>query len=84
MATSLIKKDFLPLKTAVPIPVMTDNLAYHEEIECPQCSQRYILGYSDGEQFRLGRWVSTAQAAISRSHHAGHNLMALGLQGVPG
>ncbi len=50
---------------------------------------RYSLGIGgkgidSHEQFRLGRLVSTAQAAISRSHHAGHNLMALGLPGVPG
>jgi hypothetical protein len=62
---------------------MTDNLLHHEEITCPHCAQTYILGYSDGEQFRLGRWISIALAAISRNHDAGHNLMALPLPGIP-
>lgn len=83
MATSLIKKAFLPLKTAIPMPVMTDNLLNHEEIKCPHCPQPYILGYSEGEQFRLGRWRVRATTAISRSHGDGHELMALALPGIP-
>jgi hypothetical protein len=83
MATSLIKKAFLPLKTAIPMPVMTDNLLNHEEIKCPHCPQPYILGYSEGEQFRLERWRVRAGTAISRSHGDGHELMALALPGIP-
>ncbi len=83
MATSLIKKAFLPLNTARPIPVMTDNLVNHEEIECPHCQQRYAFGYSDGEQFRLPRWLAAATGAISRSHRDGHDLIALALPGIP-
>jgi hypothetical protein len=83
MATSLIKKAFLPLKTAMPIPVMTDNLLNHEEINCPHCPQTYILGYPEGEQFRLNRWRVRATTAISRSHGDRHELMALALPGIP-
>ncbi len=83
MATSLTKKAFLPLETAIPIPVMTDTLLYHEEIKCPLCPQEYSLGYSDGEQFRLDRWRERATSAVSRSHQDGHELMALSLPGIP-
>jgi hypothetical protein len=83
MPTSLIKKAFLSLDTVTPIPVMTDNLLNHEEINCPHCPQRFVLGYSGGEQNRLGRWLSTALKAISRDHNDGHRLMALNLPGIP-
>jgi len=83
MATSLIKEVFLPLKTAVPIPVMTDHLLHHVILDCPHCGQRYVLGYSDGEEFRLNGWTAMATDAISRSHRHGHDLMALALPGIP-
>jgi hypothetical protein len=40
MATSLIKKAFLSLNTAVQIPVMTDNLLSHEEVARPLSGRR--------------------------------------------
>jgi hypothetical protein len=83
MATSLIKKAFLPIETAIPMPVMTDNLLNHEDIKCPKCPQAYVLGFSDGEQHRLDRWRGRAATAISRSHENGHDLMALALPGIP-
>jgi hypothetical protein len=82
MATSLIKKAFLPLDTAVPIPVMNDTLLNHEEIECPHCPQRFIFGHT-GEEHRLKGWLAMARVVVSRDHEDGHRLMALALHGVP-
>lgn len=83
MLVSLIKKDFLPIPTTVPIPVMTDTLLNHLEVECPHCPQRFIFGHSDGEQNRLKDWLAMAKAAISRDHRHGHRLMSLALPGIP-
>jgi hypothetical protein len=83
MATSLIKKAFLLIETAIPMPVLSDTLLNHEELKCPKCPQVYMLGFSDGEQFRLERWRVRATDAIGRSHGDGHGLMALALPGVP-
>lgn len=81
-ATSLIKKDFLPLDTARPIPVMTDHLANQEEISCPHCPQRYTLGFSQGEQFQLNRWRIRATEAISRSQEDGPAWIVRNVPGV--
>jgi hypothetical protein len=83
MATSLIKKVFLPLKSAIPIPVMTDNLTNHEGIACAYCPQAYKFGFSDGESFRLSQWLSRVKDAINQSHEGGHELIALPLPTIP-
>jgi hypothetical protein len=83
MCTSLIKKAFLPIETAAPIPVMTDTFLNHEELKCPKCPQAYTLGLDDGEQHRLDRWRVRAADTIGRSHGDGHDLMALALPGIP-
>jgi hypothetical protein len=84
VATSLIKKSFLPINATRPIRVMTDNLLHHEEIKCPHCPQTYLLGFSDGEQFRRAGWRVKAVNVISGSHYDdGHELIALPLPGIP-
>jgi len=83
MAVSLIKKDFLPLPTARPIPVMMDTLPNHVEVECPHCAQQFILGHGGGEEFRLTGWIEMAERAIGKDHWNGHRLMALALPGIP-
>jgi hypothetical protein len=83
MAVSLIKKDFLPLKTARPIPVLTDTLLNHLEVECPHCPQQFIFGHSDGEQHRLNGWLAIAKREMGKDHRNGHRLMSLLLPVIP-
>jgi hypothetical protein len=78
MTASLIKKVFLPLDTATPIPVMTDTLPYHEEIKCSRCEQVYTMGLPSAQD-RLVIWRMKAQAGVNESHANGHELLSLPL-----
>lgn len=78
MTASLIKKVSLPLDTAVPIPVMTDTLPYHEEIKCSRCDQVYTMGLPSAQD-RLFIWRMRAQTEVDESHVNGHELLTLPL-----
>jgi hypothetical protein len=66
MTASLIKKAFLPLDTATPIPLMTDTLPYHEEIKYSRCEQVYTMGLPSAQD-RLFIWRIKAQARLTRA-----------------
>ena len=78
MTASLIKKSFLPLDTAKPIPVLTDSLTYHEEITCSRCPQVYTMGLPSAQD-RLFIWRMKAQDEVNKSHEDGHDLLSLPL-----
>jgi hypothetical protein len=83
MAVSLIKKNFLALPTARPIPVMTDTLPNHFEIACPHCPQQFTFDHSNGEEHRLKGWLEIAKREMAKNHRGGHKLMAVPLAGIP-
>src|SRR5258708_33807456 len=62
-----------------PGGIMTASLPDHERwIQCPYCSQKYLLVWDDQEWNSVKDWIRVAEAAVRKSHRA-HGDIALPL-----